>query len=43
MGEKVVDFEEFRARKDQATNDQEILRISEGVRRCSSDAGPPIC
>ena len=31
MGEKVVDFEEFRARKDQATNDQEILRISEEV------------
>ena len=31
MGEKVVDFREFRARKDQATNDQEILRISEEV------------
>ena len=31
MGEKVVDFGEFRARKDQATNDQEILRISEEV------------
>ena len=30
-GEQVVDFEEFRARKDQATNDQEILRISEEV------------
>ena len=31
MGEQVVDFEAFRARKDQATNDQEILRISEEV------------
>ena len=31
MGEQVVDFEKFRARKDQATNDQEILRISEEV------------
>ena len=31
MGEQVVNFEEFRARKDQATNDQEILRISEEV------------
>ena len=31
MGEKVVDFGEFRARKDQATSDQEVLRISEEV------------
>ena len=31
MGEQVVDFEAFRARKDQATNDQAILRISEEV------------
>ena len=31
IGEQVVDFEAFRARKDQATNDQEILRISEEV------------
>ncbi|MEC8111405.1 MAG: hypothetical protein VX121_01520 [Pseudomonadota bacterium] len=31
MGKQVVDFEAFRARKDQATNDQEILRISEEV------------
>ena len=31
MVEQVIDFEEFRARKDQATNDQEILRISEEV------------
>ena len=31
MGEQVVDFEKFRAKKDQATNDQEILRISEEV------------
>ena len=31
MGEQVIDFEKFRARKDQATNDQEILRISEEV------------
>ena len=31
MGEHVIDFEAFRARKDQATNDQEILRISEEV------------
>ena len=31
MGEPVVDFEEFRARKDRAANDQEILRISEEV------------
>ena len=31
MGEQVVDFEAFRASKDQATNDQEILRISEEV------------
>ena len=31
MGEQVVDFLEFRAKKDQATNDQEILRISEEV------------
>ena len=30
-GEQVVDFEAFRASKDQATNDQEILRISEEV------------
>ena len=31
MGEQVVDFLEFRAKKNQATNDQEILRISEEV------------
>ena len=31
MGDQVVDFEGFRARKDQAINDQEILRISEEV------------
>ena len=31
MGEQVVDFEEFRARKHQATDDQEILRISAEV------------
>ena len=31
MGEQVIDFEKFRARKDQATNDQEILQISEEV------------
>ena len=31
MGEQVVDFEKFRAKKDQATDDQEILRISEEV------------
>ena len=31
MGEQVVDFDEFRARKDQASNDQEILLISEEV------------
>ena len=31
MDEQVVDFLEFRAKKDQATNDQEILRISEEV------------
>ena len=31
MGDQVVDFEGFRARKDQAINDQEILQISEEV------------
>jgi hypothetical protein len=31
MGDQVVDFERFRSRKDQAINDQEILRISEEV------------
>ena len=31
MGDQVVDFEKFRSRKDQAINDQEILRISEEV------------
>ena len=31
MGDQVIDFEGFRARKDQAINDQEILRISEEV------------
>ena len=35
MGEQVVDFEKFRAKKDQATNDQEILRISEEVGRAA--------
>ena len=31
MGEQVVNFEEFRAKKNQATDDKEILRISEEV------------
>ena len=31
MSEQVVNFEEFRARKDQATSDQEIIQISEEV------------
>ena len=31
MGEQVVDFEKFRAKKNQATDDQEIIRISEEV------------
>ncbi|MDG2460930.1 MAG: hypothetical protein P8M73_08610 [Luminiphilus sp.] len=31
MAEKVVDLVEYRARKDQATSDQEILRVSEEV------------
>ena len=31
MGEQVVNFEEFRAKKNKATDDKEILRISEEV------------
>ena len=31
MGDQVVNFERFRSKKDQAINDQEILRISEEV------------
>ena len=31
MGERVISFSEYRARKDQSISDQEVLRISEEV------------